>query len=138
MIYAYKKFCAEQRALSSRGLTAGSRGNPLHGIRCLDPAVKPRDDRCAGMILISMLIFMSLITLLVTIGLESAELQMRMSNNSRQQAQTFQVAQYGLQQAYMAVKDREVHCQLSLHSVYDLSVMPASCGILRLLVMEIF
>lgn len=79
-----------------------------------------------GLILISVLIFMNLIMLLVTIGFTASELQWRMSNNQLQQTQVMQTAQYGLKTAYLQLKQHPACCQISMYSSYDLSIKSAS------------
>lgn len=79
-----------------------------------------------GMVLVTALIFMSLLTLLVTIGLEAGELQMRMSHNKLQTTQALFVAQFGLQAAYNALQVSGVSCQIPSKSVYELAVKSAA------------
>jgi Tfp pilus assembly protein PilX len=64
-----------------------------------------------GIALISILIFSGMISLLVIMGLEASELQMRMSSNMQFQAQKFQVAIAGLKKAEMAVSSGATTCQ---------------------------
>jgi Tfp pilus assembly protein PilX len=79
-----------------------------------------KTNNSSGMILISVLIFMTLITLLVTTGLGVGELQMRMSSNTQQQVQVFQVAQAGIKDAFENLRHSNVSCQIAIHSAYDL------------------
>jgi len=79
-----------------------------------------------GLILISVLIFINLIVLLVTIGFTASELQMRMSSNQLQQAQILQTARFGLKTAYQALKQHPPACQIPVCSSYELAKQPVS------------
>jgi Tfp pilus assembly protein PilX len=79
-----------------------------------------------GLILISVLIFINLIILLVTIGFTISELQLRMSNNQLQHTQVTQAAQFGLQAARKLLQQHPLSCQIPLQSTYDLSTKSAA------------
>jgi len=82
--------------------------------------------RNKGLILISVLIFINLIVLLVTIGFTISELQLRMSNNQLQHARVMQAAQFGLKTALQQMQQNPPHCQIDIHSTHDLSIKSAS------------
>ena len=79
-----------------------------------------------GLVLVSVLVFINLIVLLVTISFIASELQMRMSSNQLQQAQILQTAQVGLKTAYQALKQHPPACQIPICSSYELAKQPAS------------
>lgn len=79
-----------------------------------------------GLILISVLIFISLIILLVMIGFTCSELQLRMCDNQLQLKQVMQAAQFGLKAACLQMQRRPPNCQIVLLSTHDLSIKSAA------------